>query len=130
MFSIVRSSIRGAVVGRGPDPAGQSWGLKAVLLNGTDITDEPRIFTNADSGKLQLVFTATAAGLEGVATDDACKPVQEYTVLAFGGDTASWRPGSSTIRLTRPMKEGKFHLRALREGRYRVVALPPESPST
>jgi len=56
--------------------------------------------------------------------------VQEYTVLAFGGDTASWRPGSSTIRLTRPMKEGKFHLRALREGRYRVVALPPESPST
>jgi hypothetical protein len=118
--------IRGSVIGRGPDLAGQSWGLKAVLLNGRDITDEPRIFTSADSGKLQLVFTAHAPGIEGVVTDDAGKPVQEYTVLAFGDDPATWQPGSSMIRLTRPMKGGKFHLRGLREGRYRVVAVPSE----
>jgi hypothetical protein len=118
--------VRGSVIGRGPDVAGQTWGLKAVLLDGRDITDEPRILTNADSGKLQLVFTAHAPGLEGTVTDDAGKPIQEYTVLAFGDDPGTWLPNSSMFRVGRPMKEGKFTLRGLREGRYRVVALPPD----
>ena len=126
MSSTARSSFAAASPGPRPDLAGQSWGLKAVLLNGRDITDEPRVFTSSDSGKLQLVFTAHAPGLEGLVTDDAGKPVQEYTVLVFGDDPATWQPGSSMIRMGRPMKEGKFQLRGLREGRYRVVALPPE----
>ena len=37
-----RVVIRGTVFGRGPSPGGSSWGLKAVLLNGADITDQPR----------------------------------------------------------------------------------------
>ena len=84
---------------------------------------EPRVFTNADSGKLQVVFTPHAPGLEGTVTDDAGKPVEQYTVLAFGDDPATWRPMSSMIRMGRPMKEGKFQLRGLREGRYRVSRL-------
>ena len=87
-----RIVIRGSVIGRGPGPGGSSWGLKAVLLNGADITDQPRVFTNADSGKLQIVFTLHAPGLEGTVTDDAGKPVEQYTVLAFGDDPATWRP--------------------------------------
>ena len=121
-----RVVIRGNVIGRTPGPGGQSWGLKAVLLNGADITDQPRVFTNADSGKLQIVLTLHAPGLEGTVTDDAGKPVEQYTVLAFGDDPATWRPMSSMIRMGRPTKEGKFQLRGLREGRYRVVALPAD----
>ena len=119
-----RIVIRGSVIGRGPSVGESSWGLKAVLLNGTDITDQPRAFTNADSGKLQIVFTPHAPALEGTVTDDAGKPVEQYTVLAFGDDPATWRASSSMIRMGRPMKDGKFQLRGLREGRYRVVALP------
>ena len=72
------------------------------------------------------MFTLHAPGLEGTVTDDAGKPVEQYTVLAFGDDPATWRPSSSMIRMGRPMKEGKFQLRGLREGRYRVVALPAD----
>jgi hypothetical protein len=120
--------IRGSVVGitRPADGSSESLGLKAVLLNGRDITDEPRVFTSADSGKLQLVFTSHAPALDGAVTDDAGKPIQDCAVLIFGDEPATWKPGSSMIRLTRPMKEGKFRLRGLREGRYRIVALPPE----
>lgn len=118
-----RHVIRGNVIGSA-DVSGGSLGLKAVMLNGRDITDEPRVFTNADSGKLQVVFTLQAPALDGTVTDDAGRPVQECTILLLGDDAATWQPGSSMIRQTRPMKDGKFRFRGLREGRYRIVALP------
>ena len=88
-----RVLIRGSVIGRPADVPGESWGLKAVMLNGRDITDEPRAFTNADSGKLQLLFTSQAPALDGTVTDDAGRPVQECTVLLFGEDAALMAAG-------------------------------------
>ena len=107
--------------------AGGPWFLKAVLLDGKDITDLPVAFSSAHSGHLQVVFTTRSAGLEGTVTDEAGKPTREAQILIFGGDADSWVPFSSRTRNAGPPRQddGKFTLRGLRDGRYYVVALPP-----
>jgi hypothetical protein len=105
---------------------GPGWGLKAVLLRGRDITDEPTTFTEKDSGHLQVVFTAAAPSLEGAVTDDAGKPVTEATILLFGEDSSTWGPHSSFFRRVGLDKEGRYKLVGLREGRYFAVAVPRE----
>lgn len=102
------------------------WGLKAVLLRGRDITDEPVAFTEKDSGHLQVVFTSTAPSLEGAVTDDAGKPVGEAAILLFGEDPSTWSPHSSFFRRGGLGKEGRYKLEGLREGRYFAVAIPVE----
>ena len=117
-------SVFGPVLLRGSVAAGPGWGLKAVLLNGKDITDVPTTFTASDSGHLQVVFTARAPGLEGLVLDDAGKPTMEATILVFGQDPATWQSRSSFVRTTRAIKDGKYGLNGLREGRYFAVAVP------
>jgi hypothetical protein len=115
------------VVLRGSVSAGPTWGLKAVLLNGKDITDVPTAFTANDSGHLQVVFTAKAPGLEGIVTDDTGKPTMDASVVVFGQDPATWQARSSFLRTMRVIKDGKFAINGLREGRYFAVALPMEA---
>lgn len=117
------------VIRGGITAGGGQWFLKAVLLNGKDITDVPVAFSSAHSGHLQVVFTARSASLEGTVTDEAGKPTRDAQILIFGADEESWLPFSSRTRNAGvPRQEdGKFTTRGLREGRYYVVALPPGS---
>lgn len=110
--------LRGSAGGRG-------WGLKAVLLRGRDITDEPVAFSEKDSGHLQVVFTSTAPSIDGLVTDDLGKPAMA-TVLLFGEDPSTWRAYSSLSRSVAPDKDGRYRLTGLREGRYFAVAVPAE----
>ena len=105
---------------------GPGWGLKAVLLRGRDITDEPVAFTERDSGQLQVVFTSTAPSLEGAVTDQAGTPVTAATILLFSEDPANWGVHSSFFRRGGLGKEGRYQMAGLREGRYFAVAIPPE----
>jgi hypothetical protein len=116
----------GPVVLRGSVPAGQSWGLKAVLLNGKDITDVPTTFTTKDSGHLQVVFTGKAPALEGTVIDETGKPTSDASIIVFGQDSSSWQPRSSLLRTMRPITEGRYAINGLREGRYFAVAVPLE----
>lgn len=105
---------------------GRAWGLKAVLLRGRDITDEPVAFTAKDSGHLQVVFTSTAPSVEGIVTDDLGKPTMAATVFVFGDEPSTWQAYSSFSRSAAPDKDGRYRLTGLREGRYFAVAVPAE----
>jgi hypothetical protein len=121
--------LRGSASGPGSD----GWALKSVLLNGQDITDVPTALTAAHSGHVQMVFTGRPPSVDGVVTDDNGKTVEEYQVIVFGEEPESWQANATTFRVGRPAKDGKFSIRGMREGRYRVVAVPvdvPFSPSS
>lgn len=125
---LVRGNVSGNFQGGG-------WTLKAVLLDGKDITDVPVALGAAHSGRLQVIFTSTAPSLEGTVTDDSGKPTRDATVVIFGYDEDTWTPFSSRWRVMGLSRDdGAFVLRGLREGRYYVVAVPagfrviPQSP--
>jgi hypothetical protein len=121
----------GKVLIRGNASGGPaSWGLKAVLLRGRDITDEPTEMSAADSGHLEVVFTAKAPSIEGVVTDEAGAAAADAIVILFGYDPETWQPRSSFTRTVRTGKDGTFTLRGLREGRYHAVAMAADPITT
>jgi len=98
-----------------------------VLLDSKDITDVPVALGAAHSGRLQMVFTSKGSSLEGTVTDDNGKPTRDATVVIFGYDEETWTPFSSRQRsMGLSRDDGAFVVRGLREGRYYVVAVPPE----
>ena len=116
---LVRGNVSGSV-------QGGRWTLKAVLLDGKDITDVPVALGAAHSGRLQVLFTSTAPSLEGTVTDDSGKATRDATVVIFGSDEDTWTPFSSRRRVIGLSKDdGTFAASGLREGRYYVVAVPP-----
>ena len=112
--------IRGSVSGAG------EWALRAVLLDGRDITDTPTMFSARDRGRLQVVFTGRAPVLEGTLVDSGSLDPEDCLIVVFNEDPATWTPHSTSIRLVRVGSKRKFVLRGLREGRYRVAAIPSE----
>ena len=112
--------IRGSVSG-----ARGEWGLKAVLVNGRDITDEPRHLSSKD-GRLQVIFTARAPAIVGTVVDNNDAPAGEAVVLLFGEDDSSWRPHSSRLHVARSARNGAFTMKGVREGRYRMAAVPAD----
>lgn len=103
------------------------WGLKAVLLHGRDITDDPTLFTAKDSGHLQVVFTGRAPAVEAVVTGEGGKPATEGVVVLFGQDERTWLSRLSMTRTGRIGKDGKVTIGALREGNYFAAAVTPET---
>lgn len=114
------------VILRASFPAGPTWGLKAILLRGRDITDVPTSFTAQDSGHLQVIFTARAASLEGTVVGDDGRPTDRAAVVLFGQDPSTWQWRSSFYRTTRGLKDGAFTASGLREGSYYIAAVPLE----
>ena len=113
--------LRGNASG-GPTP----WALKAVLLRGKDITDEPTIFKASDSGHLQMVFTSRAPTLEGSVVGDDGQRALGARIVIFGHDPKTWTPRSSFYRTATVSGDGTFTMRGLREGRYYAVAIPAD----
>jgi hypothetical protein len=119
-------------------PAGTHWlranaprglALKAVMIGGRDVVDEPyEVRTGDRVDGVSIVFTDQISEINGTITDSRGVPVTDYTVLAFPDDSNLWRPQSRQIMTTRPDQNGKYQLRGLPAGRYYLAAIDPEIP--
>ena len=103
-------------------PAG--WVLKAVRLNGNDITDNGLdIRASEPVSGLEVVLTTKTTELTGAvkAGNDAAK---DYTVVIFSDDPQKWTaPMTRHVASARPNQEGRFQVKNLPAGSYYVVAL-------
>jgi protocatechuate 3,4-dioxygenase beta subunit len=92
----------------------QGWNLKAVMLNGQDITDTP---LDVSPGQLvsgvQIVITDKMTELNGRITDARGAAVTDATVVVFAADEARWSYQSRFVRTARPDQEGRFQIRGL-----------------
>jgi protocatechuate 3,4-dioxygenase beta subunit len=95
--------------------APQGWTLKAVLLNGQDITDTEMEFPAGQTvGGMQIVMTRKIASVSGLVTDARGNPVLDATVVIFPANEKLWTYQSRFIRAARPDQDG----------RYRATPLP------
>jgi hypothetical protein len=97
----------------------RGWILKAVRMNGLDITDTGYEFKpGEDVGGLDVVLTQRTTEVDGAVTNAQGQTMKDYTVVVFSADESKW-----TLPLTRWTQSG----RPDQEGRFRIQNLPPGS---
>ncbi len=106
------------------------WSLKAVHLNGADVTDtgiEVRPNENVDGIEVELTNHPT--DVSGLVTNDRDEPVKDYSVVIFARDREKWTGSSRYFGMGRPDQDGRFKVEALPPGNYDAVALDYVDPS-
>ena len=94
--------------------APDGWTLKAVMLNGQDITDTPLDLPPGQTVTgLQVVITDRLTEVNGSLSDTRNRPITDATVVIFPSDEDKWYYQSRFIRAARPDQDGRFSIRGL-----------------
>lgn len=102
----------------------QGWALKAVTINGQDITDTPMEFPSGQTiTGAQITLTKKISNVSGLVTDAKGNPVLDATVVVFPSNEKLWTYQSRFIKAARPDQEGRYRVTALPADSYLVVAL-------
>ncbi len=108
-------------------PAG--WSLKAVRLNGLDITDNGvDVKPNQDVRDIEIELTNHPANVSGTVVNDLGELVKDYTVIVFSRDEQRWKPRSRYVLASPPDQDGRFAVNAPPPGDYLAVALGDVEP--
>lgn len=102
------------------------WAVKAVVLNGADITDVPTIFTKEHDGQLQVVLSSRLSAIEGEVRDETGKPAAEAMVYVFSEDRKSWSLASPRTVFSDVRPDGRFTVGKLTGGSYFAIAVARE----
>jgi hypothetical protein len=99
--------------------------LKAVRLNGTEITDSGVDFKPGEQlSNLEIVLTSKTTEITGGVTAANGEPTKDYTVVVFSDDPTHWSlPMSRWVTGSRPDQDGRFKISNMPPGTYYVVAL-------
>jgi len=104
--------------------APQGWMLKAVTLNGQDVTDAPLdVAPGQHVTGLRVVITRKVGTLTGTVVDQRQQPVLDATVVLFPADENLRTFQSRFTRTARPDQQGNFRITPLPPGDYLAVAL-------
>jgi Carboxypeptidase regulatory-like domain len=101
------------------------WTLKAVQLNGEDITDTGIDFKpGQEVSGLEIVATSKLTEITGTVTAPNGTPMKDYTVVVFSEDPEHWSvPLTRWVIGTRPDQDGRFRFRNMPPGNYYAIAL-------
>jgi hypothetical protein len=103
------------------DGVPDGWAIKAILLDGEDVTDAP-FDLSGRTGSLRVVMTDRITSLSGTVQSDRNR--RDHNVIAFPDDPTKWASPSRFVRTIRAGADGRFQIRGLPPGeRYFVAAL-------
>jgi hypothetical protein len=121
----------GALLGRqllrlAPPLTPDGWWLKAVTVDGKDVTDSGvEIRSGENVNAVEVIATTRMASLTGPVTERSGARVPGCSVVAFAADEAKWGPRTRFVVAGTTDDNGTFLLRGLPAGEYVVVAVPP-----
>lgn len=100
------------------------WVLKAVRVNGTDITDNGIDIKSAEAiSGVEVILTSKVTEVKG-SVKAGNDPATDYTVVIFSDEPEKWRaPTSRHIATGRPNQQGQFVVKNLPAGSYYAIAL-------
>jgi hypothetical protein len=103
------------------DGVPDGWAVKAILLDGEDVTDEPFDLAGK-TGTVRVVMTDRVTSLTG--TVQSNREIRDHNVIVFAEDATKWTAPSRFVRTTRADADGRFQIRGLPPGeRYLAAAL-------
>jgi beta-lactamase regulating signal transducer with metallopeptidase domain len=100
-----------------------NWTLKAVRLDGIDITDAETEFGEGALRQVEIVLTDKISGVAGIVTDRNNRIILNHTVVVFPEDMNHWRDPSRFVRAARPRQDGRFEIEELPPADYLAVAV-------
>jgi len=105
--------------------APSSWSLKAVRVNGFDVTDDILSFGTARESlsNVEVVLSKAGPTIAGSVSDAQGQKPDDYTVVAFSTDTERWYARSRFLAFVRAKRDGTFQLAGLAPGEYYVAAV-------
>jgi len=100
-------------------PAG--WAVKAILVNGLDVTDTKVVLAAAQDAEARIVLTDHATEITGILPVPARSDTLD--VIVFPEDSSKWTFPSRYVRMARADQRGRFQITGLPSGeRYLAVA--------
>ena len=100
------------------------WILKAATAGGRDILDLPiDVGAGAELTDVVLTFTDRLTEIGGTVLTGSDQPVADAIVVAFAADNRYWRTGSRRIRRAVTDLDGRYAMRALPPGEYRIAVI-------
>jgi hypothetical protein len=101
------------------------WAVKAVTVNGVDVTDAPVPFGSAAQSLdgVEVVLTDRIAVIEGRAVDGRNRPVAHARVILFSTSRSLWGEASRFMASAQAGRDGTFTLRNVIPGDYYAVAV-------
>ena len=103
--------------------APDGWMLKAVLINGVDMTDSPLVFGTADQSlrAVEVVLTTRVASLT-VSAGNTADTGTDFRIIAFSTDRARRYAGSRFFAVGVSGRDGSATLHGMAPGDYYVAA--------
>jgi len=112
---------------QGPLPG---WALKAVRVNGADVTDRGfEVKPAQDQSGFEIELTNQLTNVSGLVTNARGEHAADYTVVFFSQDREKWQPPNRYFRAARPDQDGRFKLSGLPAGEYYTIATDSIDPN-
>jgi hypothetical protein len=101
------------------------WTLKAVLVNGTDVTDNGIEFKGNEAVTgLEVVLTSKVTEVTGTVKGAGGQAAKDYTLVVFSDDPERWTvPNTRHVAGARPDLTGRFQVKNLPAGSYYAIAV-------
>jgi protocatechuate 3,4-dioxygenase beta subunit len=96
------------------------WWLKSIVVHGRELLDA-RVDLRQSADDAVVTFSDAASEISGRVTDMQRVPMAAQTVLVFTTDTSKWFFNSRRIAPLRTDAEGRYVVRNLPPGEYRVA---------
>jgi hypothetical protein len=107
----------------GPNGAG-IWQIKAIRVNGVDVTDSGVEVGGQGLSGVEIELTNRAQQLSGTVTNMKGDALKDYTVAVFSQDRARWLSAVNRYSaVARASDDGTFKLTTLPPGEYYAIAL-------
>ena len=105
------------------------WMMASAVFGGNDAADHHLVVEAGESLTGGVVkVTARSGEIAGVLTNTSGEPVADQSVVLFPADRAHWLPQSRRIHVAQPAADGRYVIRGLPPGDYRLAAIDPPEP--
>ncbi len=99
------------------------WTLKSAVADGEEVVDDGFEVGESDVTNITVKMSDQVAEVVGILQDASGRPAPDYYVIVFPTDTKYWIQNSRRIKTARPGNDGKYILRDLPPGEYRIAAV-------
>jgi protocatechuate 3,4-dioxygenase beta subunit len=100
------------------------WFLKAVMLDGRDVTETALDFDGGREVKgLEVILTRKRSEVSGDVREARGQAARDFVVVLFSEDDRYWTPDSRFVATGRADQQGRFRIGEMPDGAYLIAAV-------